>query len=282
MSITNFIPELWADQVLESFFKSIKFASPAVVNRDYEGQISSQGDTVHITSVNRPTITAYAKDVTTLTYEALTDTSRALLIDQCKEFSFFFDDLDRVQIATAGAVLDAAAREAGAGLAEDADDYIRSIIITDTAAANIVGATSITTSALAVARLVAHKQLLDENNVPPEGRYTVCPSWYHSLIALDTRYVEHDALKGGTGLETGVVGRLLGFDILQSNYALTSGDDWNVYSGHPSAITFADQINKVEGLRLETKFGDALRGLHLYGAKVTRPSALCYTLCSVT
>ena len=282
MSINNFISEVWAAQLLQSFLKATKFASPAVVNRDYEGEIANAGDTVHITSISRPTIAPYTKNSTTITFETLTDEERALVVDQCKYFAFEVDDVDRRQSANGGALMAEAAREAGAGLAEDADEYVRTIIGTDTDAGNIVGATPITTSALAVARLVAHKQILDENNVPVNGRYTICPSWFHSLLMLDPRYVEHDALSNGRGLEEGVVGRLLGFDIIQANYALTIDDDWRVYSGHPSAITFADQIDKVEALRPESSFSDALKGLHLYGAKVTRPSALCYTLCSMT
>ena len=152
----------------------------------------------------------------------------------------------------------------------------------DVATANKTGATAITTSALAVARLVAHKQTLDENNVPAEGRYTIVPSWFHSLLVLDDRFMEYDALTNGSRLINGVVGRCLGFEIIQANYALSTGDDWYVYSGHPKAITFADQINSVEALRPESSFSDALKGLHLYGGKVVRPTALCMTLCSKT
>jgi hypothetical protein len=39
-------------------------------------------------------------------------------------------------------------------------------------------------------------------------------------------------------------------------------------AGHPSALAYAEQIVNVEGLRLEGSFADAVRGLHLYGAKV--------------
>jgi len=282
MAINNFVSEVWAAQLQQSFLKGTKFASPAVVNRQYEGEIANAGDTVHITSIGRPSIATYTKDSTSITFENLTDAQRNLVVDQCKYFAFEVDDVDKRQAVNGGALMAEAAREAGAALGEDTDEYIRGIIGSDTDAGNIVGATGITTSLLAVARLVAHKHFLDVTNTPIDGRYTICPSWFNSLLMLDTRYVEHDALSGGTALETGVVGRMLGFNIVQANYALTTGDDWRVYSGHPSAITFADQIDKVEALRPESAFSDALKGLHLYGAKVTRPSSLCYTLCSVT
>lgn len=281
MSVNNFISEIWAAELQQSFLKSTKFASPVAVNRNYEGQIAQQGDTVHITSVGRPTISAYARGGT-LTYEDLTDAGRALIIDQAYEFSFKIDDIDKRQAANGGALMSEAAREAGAGLAENADTYVQTIMEADVAAAQKVGATSITTSALAIARLVAHKQMLDDARVPEEGRYTICPSWFASLLLLDSTAIMADGLRGGSEIITGVVGRKMGMDIVVGQYALSTGDDWYVYSGHPSAVTFADQINDVEAVRLQTTFGDGLRGLHLYGAKVTRPTAICMTLCSLT
>jgi hypothetical protein len=281
MSINNFLPEVWSAQLLEGRAAASKFASPLVVNRDYEGDIRQAGDTVHITSITDPTVSAYTRGGT-LTYEDLVDASRALVVDRAYECSFKIDDIDKRQAANGGKMMSEAAREGGAGLAEDADTYVQGIMESDVATANKITATAITTSALAVARLVAHKQLLDENNVPQDGRYTIVPSWFHSLLVLDANFMAYDAARDGNMLRNGVVGRALGFDIIQANYALSTGDDWYVYSGHPSAITFADQINSVEALRLQTTFGDARRGLHLYGAKVTRPSAICMTLCSVT
>ena len=282
MAITEFIPEVWSAQLLQSFLKQTKFASPTVVNRNYEGEIANAGDTVHITSISRPTIAPYVKNTTAITFETLTDAQRALVADQCYYFAFEVDDIDKRQSANGGALMTEAAREAGAGLAENSDTYVQTIMESDVEATNKIGATAVTTSALAVARLVAHKQLLDEDNVPAEGRYTIVPSWFHSLLVLDANFMMYDAVTSGGRLTNGVVGRALGFDIIQANYALSTGDDWYVYSGHPSAITFADQINKVEALRPESAFSDALKGLHVYGAKVTRPSAICMTLCSVT
>ena len=281
MAITVSQREVWAAELLQSFLKQCKFSSTSVCNRQYEGDVAG-AKSVHITSISRPTVAAFVEGTTSLTFEALTDAQRTLACDQVKSFAFQIGDIAQAQSSNGGQLMSEAAREAGAALAEDADDYVRTIIGTDTAAGNIVGATSITTSALAVARLVAHKQLLDDAYVPQEGRYTIVPSWFHSLLVLDDNFMAYDAITSGGRLENGVVGRALGFDIIQASYALTTGDDWRVYSGHPAAITFANQIDKVEALRPESAFSDALKGLHVYGAKVTRPSALAYTLCSKT
>ena len=56
MAVDGFIPEVWSAQVLDSLKKSLVFAGPGVVNRNYEGEISDFGDTVRITAVSRPTI----------------------------------------------------------------------------------------------------------------------------------------------------------------------------------------------------------------------------------
>ena len=279
MAITNFQREVWSAELLQSFLKQNKFSSTTVCNRNYEGDVAG-AKSVKITSISRPTIAAYVEGTTTLTWESLTDAQRTLYCDQVYSFAFQVGDIAQAQSANGGALMSEAAREAGAGLAENADEYVRTIIGTDTAAANIVGSTAITTSALAVARLVAHKQLLDDAKVPQEGRYTICPSWFNSLLLLDTNYMAYDAITSAGRLENGVMGRFLGFDIIVAAYAVTGGNDHRVYSGHPSAVTFANQIDKVEALRPETAFSDALKGLHVYGAKVIRPTALAYTLCS--
>jgi hypothetical protein len=59
--------------------------------------------------------------------------------------------------------------------------------------------------------------------------------------------------------------------VLVSNNVKTTGTSpvvSHMVAGHPSAWTYAEQITNLEGLRLEGSFADAVRGLHLYGAKV--------------
>ena len=40
------------------------------------------------------------------------------------------------------------------------------------------------------------------------------------------------------------------------------------------AVTFAEQLNSVEAYRPENRFADAVKGLHLYGAKIVYPEEL--------
>ena len=92
-----------------------------------------------------------------------------------------------------------------------------------------------------------------------------------------------DASGDSQGLREGLVGRAFGFDVYVSNNCVNvTGDDYIVQAGVPGAISFAEQINKVEAYRPESSFSDALKGLHLYGAKLVRPDAIATLTASIT
>ena len=68
----------------------------------------------------------------------------------------------------------------------------------------------------------------------------------------------------------------------RNNAILVTGDDYAVMAGHPSAITYAEQILDIEQLRLQTTFGTGVRGLFVYGAKLTRPDSIATVVASIT
>ena len=276
----SFIPEIWSAVMLDSLKKSLVYAGPGVVNRDYEGDIRNMGDTVRIRSISRPTIGTYTKNSTTISPETLTDAQRALYIDQAKYFAFEVDDIDRAQ--SVGGEMEAALMEAAYGLRDVADQYIAALY-TGAQSANQIGTVSVTTAALAYTQIRKLKVALDEANVPQEGRYVVVPPWYEGLLLEDDRFVRVDASGTSEGLRNGQIGRALGFNVLASNNApLVTGDDYAVMAGHPSAISFAEQIASIETYRPESGFADAIKGLHVYGAKLVRPDAIATVIASET
>jgi hypothetical protein len=52
------------------------------------------------------------------------------------------------------------------------------------------------------------------------------------------------------------------------------GSAQQVLAGTNAAGSFAEQLVELEAYRLEKNFSDAVKGLHVYGAKVVQPSAL--------
>lgn len=278
MALT-FIPEIWSSKILSSLKKSLVYGQPSVVNRDYEGEIRNEGDTVRIRSISRPTISTYSK-YGTITYEQLTDAQRSLVIDQAKSFSFVVDDIDKAQLP--GGEVDEATMEAAYGLRDVADQFIAGLY-TGIQSANQVGTVSVTSADLAYTQLRVLSVKLDEANVPTEGRWVVVPPWYHGLLLENSKFVTVDASGTSEGLRNGIVGRALGFDILKSNNVpVVTGDDYAVIAGTNKAISFAEQIVETESLRLQDKFGDGVRGLHVYGAKLVRPDAVASVYASVT
>ena len=282
MAITNFIPEVWSATLLSSLKKSLVFAGPQTVNRNYEGEISQMGDTVHIVSISRPTVAAYVKNVTNIVPETLTDADRTLLIDQCNYFAFEVDDVDMRQSRSGGALMTEAAQEAAYGIADIVDLYVAGLY-TGADAANKISTTAITTPALAVTGLVNLKVKLDNANVPQQGRYVILPPWYLGLLLQSDTFVRVDASGTSDALRNGHVGRAFGFDVFMSNnVTVVTGDDYLVSAGYTGAITFATQINKVEAYRPESAFSDALKGLSLFGAKLVRPSGIATLVASIT
>lgn len=284
MAIDRFIPEVWSAQLLVALEKSLVFAQPGVVNRDYEGEISDYGDTVRITSISDPTIGTYTPNSTTITPEELTDAQRTLVIDQAKYFAFKVDDVDKRQAR--GDVMTEAMRRAAYKLRDIVDQYIAAFYtsVDNANKVNSGSAVAITTAALAYTNLIKLRTELDEANVQTEGRWVVVPPWYEGLLLDSPNFINAEkAADGGAALRNGRIGRAAGFDILKSNNVVNvTGDDYAILAGVDTAISYAEQINKVEAYRPESSFSDAIKGLHLWGAKVVRPDSLAYLLASQT
>jgi N4-gp56 family major capsid protein len=284
MAITRFRPEIWSANLLVALRKALVYGSPMVVNKDYEGEISEYGDTVRITSISRPTISTYVPNSTTITFPELTDAQRTLTVDQAKYFAFSVDDVDARQAR--GNVMPQAADEAAYALADVVDQYIASFY-TGVQSANALGSLTVnsaTTPTDAYDKvLVPLKIKLDLANVPTQGRYVVVRPELHGCLLRDARFIKVNEAGTEDGLRNGHVGRAAGFDIMISNNAPnTTASEYATIAGTNQAISFAEQINKVEALRPQSSFSDAIKGLALYGAKLVRPDALATALVTVS
>lgn len=276
MSTASFIPEVWSRTLLSALRKSHVYGM--LVNRDYEGEISQAGDTVHINSVGDPTVDDYIPNVTTVTPEEITTAKQSLLVDQAKFFAFKVDDVDARQ--NAGNVLPEAMRNAGFRLRDTLDAFLELLIRTGTTADNDLGtlnAALATPTDLYDEVLVPLSVALDEADVPDEGRWAVVPPWGHGLLLRDERFVSFGTGQNAETLRNGMIGAAAGFTIHKSNQNPNhTGDLYPVNAGHSTGVSLAEQIpsNTTEAYRPEAGFSDAVKGLHVYGAKVTRPDAI--------
>ena len=76
-------------------------------------------------------------------------------------------------------------------------------------------------------------------------------------------------------LGTGFVGMFDNFKVYMSNCIVKDAANYHFcYARTRKAIAFVGQMKKMEAYRPEGLFADAVKGLHVYGAKVVRPSEL--------
>lgn len=266
MSYNNFIPTVWSEKIQRERERAVVAAG--LCWRDFEGDIKDVGDTVRINGVSRPTIGTYTKNSTTINPENLDDNSQTLTITQSDYFAFEIDDIDKRQ--GKGNIMSATMQEAAAGLAEAEDSFIYRLYggaKTTIDCANL-------TSATAISKLTAALKTLWGYNVPKgeEVFLEVSPSFLEKLLLADIKLMTpNDGL-----LKSGFSGIIpsLGMKVYMSNGVYNDGTYDYCFVRTRKAIALADQFSKTEAYRPENAFSDAVKGLHLYGAKVIRPKEL--------
>lgn len=169
-------------------------------------------------------------------------------------------------------------RRSARALREKADEYIASIIDGGVPGGNKIGSIAtpkVPTKDDAYEYLVDLGVLLDEANAPLEGRFVVVPAWFHGLLLKDDRFVNSGSNGSDHMLANGEVGGAAGFKILKSNNVPnTTGTKYRIIAGHRVATAYVEQIVDLNTYQPEKRFGDAVKGLHVYGAKVVQPNAL--------
>ena len=277
MSINNFKPTIWAGTLLKNLNDAHIYA--ACLNRDYEGDIKASGDTVKVGSIGRVAISDYTPGSDHAVPETLDDATMMLTVDQAKMFNFLVDDVDNAQ--TKPKVMRDAMEEAAWGLKDVSDVFLAALLEAGVATAspdNTLAAASAVGTASgnddAYELLVDLDTKLTESNAPRNARWVVIPPWYEGLLRKDPRFVSFGTPENIAKLKGGLIGTASGFDVRVSNNVPLSGSAYTVIAGYKGAATFAQQIAKVEAFRPERRFADAVKGLDLYGALVTRPYAL--------
>lgn len=276
--IDPFIPEIWSAAIMEPFEKTTVFAQSTVANHDYQGEITRLGDSVHVSSIGKPTVRTYDA-ATDLIIEDLSVTDTKMTIDQGDYFAFRVEDVAAVQAA--GPVKDPALKQASVKMSDKVDKYIAGIF--KAGAKKKIGQTKIVNDSpdrigkgqiSAWKAVVMMQKELNAESVPHLGRFLIVGPEFHSALLMDERFTRVDASGDADGLRNGIVGRAAGFDIMVSNNIPTTSTRELLCAGVPSAISFASQIIQVEPAREEKRFADIVKGLQIYGAKVFHPEGL--------
>ncbi len=263
MALTNFIPTIWSEALYQELDN--KYIAVKNCNREYEGDIKSKGNTVKISGVGDISVFDYTRNTDMSAPETLSDTARTLTIDQAKAFNFQIDDVDRAQAVPR--LMQAAMKKAASALANTADNYVFGLV-NSCEEANVLDmgnatAENIIDSILSVRTKLYRSNIYDSDDVIFEVSPEIGELIMKAKINLSTG--NRDVL------ENGCIGSVSGVKIYVSNNVVRDGNVHKCVARSKRSVAFAEQLSEIEAYRPEKRFADAVKGLHLYGAKIVFP-----------
>lgn len=278
-----YIPTLYDNKVLRSL--KISSVVDEITNDNYSGMISDKGDTVKIRKAPVITVKPYARGVQ-IQRQDIIDEDLSLVIDQGNYYGYALEDIENVQSDID--IENVCADEAGYSLHNAYDAEVLTYISGQVNSANVVGTSGAAktvgygggndfTPYNALNRL---RRLLDEQNVPADGRWVVAsPDFWEAVADEDGKIVEaqvmgdkESVMRAGK-LASGA--KLAGFTCFQSNNAPNFSSTVRVLlAGHVDATATASQVLKSRVLPNPNAFGYIYDGVHVYGRKVLRDKAL--------
>lgn len=293
MAISNFKPEIWSARLQRHLDRVLVYAQPTVSNRDYEGEITQAGDTVHIQKITDPTISTYTPGSNMSPAEAPDGDTLALVVDQFRYFNVGVDSVDRVQANVN--LLDAFAQRAGVKMAQAIDSYVSSVQVA-ASTTNHVGtdATPVTVDAshsgapgaggayTPYQLAVELRRQLASQDAPLDSLWLAITPDIEAEILQDPNYIGSGSEIGAQFVRNGMIGKIAGFDVLRTTGAPTSAGSGGTPVANVKllagagnyATTFANQLTEIIPYTPELRFGDAVKGLEVFGAKVLEPATL--------
>lgn len=268
MAVKGFIPEIWDASILRTLEDNL--VAKKICNLNPTKDINGAGDTVYFNGLADPSVSAYSG---TVSYENLTDSQVALLIDQQNYYAFNVPDIDAAManVDLKGSQTSRAAYQ----LAKTCDSYVFGSTNYGAAAAGTITDGSCD-SATILGDIATAAQKLMEQNVTEDNMWMVIPPWVMIKLKLaGIVFSINEGIHGKGGMQWT---KDLGFDVFVTNNLTNLGTAATPQSiclgGSYQAIGFADKLEKSETLRAQTAFTDQVRGLHVFGAKVIKPLEL--------
>lgn len=282
----GFTPELWSKKLNIALDNHGKYTD--IVNRKYEGEIKTKGDKVYFYTPGSLTAQNYnptATGFTGITYADPTGDKQYLEVDQQKVIAFLVDDIQKVQ-ADINLVETFTKRIAVAG-SEVKDKYIHGLAVAN--AKNKLhndSPLSLTDENVwamvcdMYAKLGRENALINGIDYAGKRPALVVTPEVEGIIKQSKNYFANAF--GNEVLRKGQIGYLGGFDVFVDTNIETdktgtgSGATFSqtIVALTSDAITYAEQITKMETLRDKDQVGDYVRCLLVYGGKVANPACI--------
>ncbi len=291
----KFIPEIWSDEVIAAYKKNLVLAN--LVNK--MTMRGKKGDTLHIPKPTRGAASAKAAN-TVVNIQADTETEVQVVINKHFEYSRFIEDI--VEVQALASLRRFYTEDAGYALAKKVDDELFTLgqtfgdgtsdwthsnsyyIDASTGLTAYAEDTVVPADVFTDAGFRALIKLMDDADVPMDGRFFVVPPSLRAAIMGIDRYNSSDFVDG-RGVQNGQIGSLYGIDIYVSsncpiietdanNTATAGGDIKAAILAHKDAMVLAEQM----AVRSQTQYKqEYLSTLYtadtLFGVKTVRPEA---------
>jgi hypothetical protein len=227
------------------------------------------GNKVNIRTVPAITVADYSGS---LSYADVTSGTIELDINKAKSYAFKVDDILKSQADID--YMNEAANDAAQNMKIAIETDVLGNIAAGSSLTDINATPANVTSANVLGQMIEAGQQLDENNIPEEDRFMIINPAVASVLKqseLRQAYLTGDSV---SPLRNGYIGMVDRFKVYVSNNLSTTGGVTSGLYGHPKAVAFASQMTNTETVRLESSFGDGVRGLSVYGYKVILPTAI--------
>lgn len=284
MTIANAIPELWLARALDYYYRETIWGA-LLTDLSNETPI---GNKLHMNQISGTiTMRDYTREQV-LAAPQYPDTSVDTLdLNQQKYFNIAVDDIDAAQ--TRLSLLEGHSRNAGRAMAREVDNYLRTQIDSEatvkaTVTSGIIDNLGVPGSTNALPDLI-ETFLTDfiweaSSKDWPKGR----ERWCVGCPTLTLRFQEW--MIGNSAPGTGKLGdEQITDEDISNVFGITyrtdremdvpsSDDDPIAYIGTKEAAAYAIQIRKIEPYRPDDRFGDAIKGLYVYGMDVMHSTNL--------
>lgn len=268
----TFIPEIWSDEIIASYEKSL-VVKPLVRAMSMVGK---KGDTIRVPKPDRGSASAKTAE-TQVTLIAGTTGELVITVDQHFEYSRMIEDITDVQALNS--LRSFYTTDAGYALATQVDSALIAEANTgftakkSFVAGGIADEAGATTTAFNDEGLRAAIQILDDNDVPGDSRVLVIPPAVKRDMLGVSNYISSDFVTGQP-VVNGKIGSLYGVDIYVTTNLTGNSGEKNCLLMHKDALVFAEQL----GVRTQTQYkqeflADLMTADTLYGLETYRPEA---------
>lgn len=256
MAVQHFLRDVWSKSILDQL--EVECVLVDSCYRVYEGDVK-YAQKVKILGVGEPTVGKYVRG-TDITVTPMSDEGQWLEITESNYFAFGVDDVDEAQ--SQPGLPEEYQRKSVHALAVERDTFVANLI-KNVKSENHSTVASLTAEAVLEGiddAIVA----LRERNFNEDGVIELTPRaaklFKNNLITLSTNNPDY--------IKKNVLGSYDGFTVKMSNNMAKDTSHAYCDIRGKKAIAFAGQLEEVKAVEIEKQFGDLIKGLDVFGAKV--------------